>query len=147
MNMPENRRPGRGPLRVLETCLYAIDLETAARFYEEIMGLEVQSRVPDRHVFFRCAGSVLLLFDPRRTNDPDGDVPPHGATGPGHVAFAVEEGELGAWRDRLRKADIPVEREVSWPGGGRSIYLRDPAGNSVELATPSMWGLAPRSLG
>lgn len=25
--------------------------------------------------------------------------------------------------------------------GGKSIYFRDPAGNSVELVTPGIWGL------
>ena len=29
----------------------------------------------------------------------------------------------------------------TWPGGGRSIYFRDPAGNCVELVTPGVWGL------
>jgi hypothetical protein len=30
---------------------------------------------------------------------------------------------------------------VEWPGGGRSIYFRDPAGNSVELGTPAIWAI------
>lgn len=140
MAMRKNRREAPAVLRVLETCLYAFDLDETARFYERVIGLEVKSRVPERHVFFLCADAVLLLFDPRRTSEAAGEVPPHGATGPGHVAFAVREDELGAWRDRLRSAGVELEREVSWPAGGRSIYLRDPAGNSVELATPSIWG-------
>lgn len=137
--------PGVGG--VLETCLYAADLDRTARFYERVIGLEVAARVTDRHVFFRCGDAMLLLFDPRRTGDPSGDVPPHGASGPGHVAFAVGEHELERWRERLAAAGVEVEREVSWPAGGHSIYLRDPAGNSVELATPSIWGLAGRSGG
>ena len=36
---------------------------------------------------------------------------------------------------------VPVESEVSWPRGGASLYLRDPAGNVVELASPAIWGL------
>ena len=31
--------------------------------------------------------------------------------------------------------------EVVWPRGGRSIYFRHPAGNSVEPITPGVWGL------
>ena len=34
-----------------------------------------------------------------------------------------------------------IEKEVEWPKGGRSLYFRDPAGNSVELVTPGVWGL------
>jgi hypothetical protein len=33
-----------------------------------------------------------------------------------------------------------VEREVGWPDGSSSLYVCDPAGNSVELAPPSLWG-------
>jgi hypothetical protein len=35
---------------------------------------------------------------------------------------------------------VEVEREIGWPDGSRSLYVRDPAGNSVELAPPSLWG-------
>jgi catechol 2,3-dioxygenase-like lactoylglutathione lyase family enzyme len=129
------------PLAVLETCLYAAELDAAADFYERVLGLEPMSREPGRHVFFRCGAGVFLLFDPARTREATGGVPAHGATGAGHVAFAVPPGGMDAWRERLRGARVPIEKEVEWPTGGSSIYLRDPAGNSVELATPSIWGL------
>ena len=135
---------GGAPLRVrgvLETCLYAEDLEEAARFYGEVLGLDAFQRAPGRHVFFRCgASAVFLLFNPRRTRAPDPrqGAPAHGAEGPGHVAFAVREEELDAWRERLRTAGVAIEKEIGW-SGGRSIYFRDPAGNSVELASPWVW--------
>jgi catechol 2,3-dioxygenase-like lactoylglutathione lyase family enzyme len=34
---------------------------------------------------------------------------------------------------------IAVEAEVTWPGGGRSLYFRDPAGNSLEIAEARIW--------
>jgi catechol 2,3-dioxygenase-like lactoylglutathione lyase family enzyme len=34
---------------------------------------------------------------------------------------------------------VPVESEVSWPQGGRSLYFLDPDGMVVELATPGLW--------
>jgi catechol 2,3-dioxygenase-like lactoylglutathione lyase family enzyme len=128
---------------VLETCLYAADLDAAAAFYGDVLGLHEVSRVAGRHVFFRCGSRMLLLFDPERTAEP-GDVPPHGAHGPGHVAFGVPEAELDQWRAHLSTHGVAVEREAHWPRGGRSVYLRDPAGNSVELATPRIWGIAER---
>lgn len=124
---------------ILETCLYARDLPTAARFYERLLGLSPISTVEGRHAFFRCGEGVFLLFDPSRTRDEGGDVPPHGAEGPGHVAFAVDSAEVDAWRARLTAEGVVIEREVTWPSGGRSLYIRDPAGNSVELATRSIW--------
>jgi catechol 2,3-dioxygenase-like lactoylglutathione lyase family enzyme len=126
---------------VLETCLYATDLESTAEFYERALGLRSIAREGDRHVFFRAGNTMFLLFNAARTGVPDGDVPPHGATGPGHVAFAVGGSELDRWRDRLERMQVRIETEIEWPNGGVSIYLRDPAGNSVELTTPSIWGL------
>jgi catechol 2,3-dioxygenase-like lactoylglutathione lyase family enzyme len=128
------------PRAVLETALYATDLDAADRFYGDVLGLERFARVPGRHVFFRCGRAMLLLFDPAATAMP-GEVPTHGARGPGHVAFAARDDELDAWRARLERAGVPVEREVAWPRGGRSLYVRDPAGNSVELASPRIWGM------
>jgi len=34
-----------------------------------------------------------------------------------------------------------IEADFTWPGGGRSIYFRDPAGNAIEFAEPRIWGL------
>jgi catechol 2,3-dioxygenase-like lactoylglutathione lyase family enzyme len=128
---------------VLETCLYAEDLEPSTRFYAEVLGLEIVSSVAGRHVFFRVGRGVFLLFDPGRTGAGDGEVPAHGARGPGHVAFAVDPAELPQWRERLARHRIEVEAEVTWPRGGSSLYVRDPAGNSVELTSPQIWGIGP----
>ena len=131
---------------VLETCVYATDLDAAERFYADVIGLSAFARVERRHVFFRCGAGVFLVFNPETTAHAAGTVggvgvPPHGARGAGHVAFAVPDAELGAWRERLTLLGVTVEAEIAWPSGGRSLYVRDPAGNSVELASPRIWGL------
>jgi catechol 2,3-dioxygenase-like lactoylglutathione lyase family enzyme len=82
---------------------------------------------------------MLLLFDPTLAGRPERAVPFHGATGPGHVAFRVPEGELDRWRDTLAVRGVPIDREVEWNRGGRSLYVRDPAGNSVELTEDELW--------
>jgi catechol 2,3-dioxygenase-like lactoylglutathione lyase family enzyme len=88
---------------------------------------------------------MFLVFDPRTTGQDDagstGGVPSHGADGPGHMAFAVAPDELDGWRRRLAEHGVALERDLAWPRGGRSLYFRDPAGNSIELATPRLWGL------
>lgn len=133
-------------MRILESALYAENLEEAAEFYENIMGLERFIEVPDRHVFFRVPGGVLLLFNPDATGAPPRDprmpVPPHGARGQGHVCFAGTGEEIADWAARLAEAGIEVEADFEWPQGGRSIYFRDPAGNSIEIAEPRIWGLS-----
>jgi catechol 2,3-dioxygenase-like lactoylglutathione lyase family enzyme len=125
--------------RVLETCLYAEDVVATAAFYEEVLGLPLVSRVPERHAFFRVGGGMFLLFQPGATAESH-EVPPHGATGPGHVAFSVGEEDLTYWRQRFLDRGVAVEREIEWPRAGRSLYVRDPAGNCVELATAGIWG-------
>ena len=126
--------------RILETCLYVDDLNAAEKFYRRILGVESFSRVNNRHVFFRCGESMLLLFNPLETAKSSGDVPTHGAHGPGHVAFAIAPDQLDLCRRQLHENGIAIETEITWPSGGRSIYFRDPAGNSVELATAQVWG-------
>ena len=130
------------PAGLLEACLYAPDLEAAENFYRKILGLAVYSRDPGRDIFFRCARGMFLVFNPSQTSrSGNSGVPQHGATGPGHVAFRVEDEEVEDWKAHLRAQGVEIEKELSWPGGGRSLYFRDPAGNSVELATARLWGL------
>ena len=134
------------PKGILETVLYAADLEAAERFYTHVLGLSVHAKVPGRHVFFRCGAQMLLIFAPAETIKPprpDAPVPmlPHGAIGPGHLCFKASAAEIDGWRARLQAAGIAVELEFTWPGGGRSIYFRDPAGNVLEFAEPRIWGL------
>ncbi|GAB4377327.1 MAG: glyoxalase/bleomycin resistance/extradiol dioxygenase family protein [Calditrichia bacterium] len=126
---------------VLETCLYAEDLNAAEKFYVNVLGLQKFARVEGRHLFFRCGKSLFFVFNPTATREPNQEVLAHGATGPGHVAFSIDLSELDAWKDHLRRHRIEIEAEVTWPTGGQSIYFRDPAGNSVELASPQIWGL------
>ncbi len=130
---------------VLETALYAADLDAAEAFYGGILGLEKIARVENRHVFFRCGPGVLLVFNPTETEKagPPGSlpVPTHGARGPGHACFRLEEDDFDAMIDRLAAAGITIESDFRWPNGARSIYFRDPAGNSLECAEAKLWGL------
>lgn len=126
--------------RVYETILYASNLDAAEAFYAGALGLQPLPRLGDRGVVFRVTGeSVLILFDPSKTRVPHEQVPSHGADGQGHVALAVPD--LEAWRARLAERGVPIEREVQWSLGGRSLYVRDPAGNSVELVAGRVWDI------
>lgn len=131
----------------LESALYAEDLPAAAAFWTSIIGLVQIGHVPGRHVFFRCGAQVLLVFDPRATARPPAPearlpVPPHGTRGPGHFCMAASADSIPLWKTHLEQAGVAIEADLSWPQGGRSIYFRDPAGNSIEIADPAIWGRA-----
>ena len=130
-------------LGTLESALYADDLAAAEAFYAHVLGLPVVARQASRHVFFRVGGSILLVFDPSATTRPAAPgarlpVPPHGARGPGHFCLSVAAEALDAWRAHLEVAGVAIEADFRWPNGARSIYVRDPAGNSVEFAEPGL---------
>lgn len=131
---------------VLETCLYVDDLAQAEHFYCEVLGLSVESRQEGRHVFFHCGKRMLLLFNPLASRESTDHFPGHGSFGPGHVAFGVRAAELPAWLDHLKANNVAIEKIIDWPQGGRSVYFRDPAGNSLELATPEIWGISEATL-
>jgi catechol 2,3-dioxygenase-like lactoylglutathione lyase family enzyme len=133
------------PSQVLETALYAGDLDAAEAFYGGVLGLEKITRAGSRHVFYRCGPGVLLIFNPDETEIHykvgQLPVPPHGARGPGHLCFRAEAAELDDWRARLEAAGVTIESDMEWPQGGRSIYFRDPAGNSLEFTEARIWGI------
>jgi catechol 2,3-dioxygenase-like lactoylglutathione lyase family enzyme len=129
---------------ILETALYVDDLEKAEHFYHDVLGLEKIFAVPGRQLVFRCQEGILLVFNPGHTEREltvinGGAIPFHGARGAGHMAFRVAKSDLEPWRNYFREVAVPIESEVSWPNGAHSIYFRDPAGNSLELATPDIW--------
>ena len=128
------------PLRVLETCIYAEDLDAAFDFYRNVLELKLHSRADGRHLFFHCGSGMVLIFNPDETESahPD-EIPSHGSRGSEHVCWAVERPDLPQWREKLEAHGVEIEHEQSWENGAQSIYFRDPAGNSLELATPRLW--------
>jgi len=122
--------------RVVETCLYVDDVEASADWYERVLDLDVVTVDPPRHAFLQAGESMVLLFDPDETEGEDQDVPPHGARGPQHVAFAVED--VPAWREQVTGAGVDVVHDRDW-GEGTSFYIEDPEGHVVELVSRDVW--------
>jgi catechol 2,3-dioxygenase-like lactoylglutathione lyase family enzyme len=134
------------PRGILETVLYARDLGAIEDFYRRALGLEPFAKAEGRHVFYCVGEQMLLIFNPVATTKPPADdaelpVPPHGADGEGHVCFRASAAEITAMRTYLEKQGVYIEADFEWPGGGRSIYFRDPAGNCLEFAEPRIWNL------
>jgi catechol 2,3-dioxygenase-like lactoylglutathione lyase family enzyme len=128
---------------VLETALYVDDLDRAQAFYQKTLGLRPMLRDERMAAFDAGRQTVLLLFRRGGSTDPiptrGGTIPPHDGSGPVHLALAIETADLAAWERHLAASATAVEGRVGWHRGGTSLYLRDPDGHLVELATPGLW--------
>lgn len=125
-------------MRVYETVLYASDVPAAAGFYADVLGLRLVEDPDELSAAFRLDdGAMLLIFNPELSTRPGRPVPSHGTSGAGHVAFSVDS--LAEWEGRFADAGVALEQDKQWPQGGRSLYVRDPAGNSVELLEDDIW--------
>jgi glyoxylase I family protein len=120
--------------------LIASDLDATTAFYRDVLGLALVHEAtndddPDaRHFWFGdadgAAGTLVSFLEYP-------DMAP-GSVGVGsthHLALAVDSSEeLDAWLDYLRGKGMQTT-EVFQRGRFRSLYLRDPDGHILELAT------------
>lgn len=124
--------------------LYSADVSAAVPFYRDTLGLPLLRPPTGQSAVFRLnAESMLLVVDPSYTLQTGRGAPHHGMRGEGHAALRIDDSDYDAWRAWLVAKGVAIEMEVKWPtggAGGRSIYFRDPAGNSVELAAGDVWG-------
>lgn len=129
--------------RFLECGLYVADLDRARAFYERVFGFAVMFADPRMVALDVPNREALLLFrsgaSAAPNESPFGIIPGHGATGPQHLCFAIPADALAAWEAHLAALGLTVESRVTWGGGGRSLYFRDPDGHSLEVATPGLW--------
>ncbi len=130
------------PESILETILYANSIDEAIWFYHEVIGFDKPEGQSELMTLFRVdENHVLLIFDPTVSDQPGRDVPSHGPRGPGHIAFRIQPDDYQNWLDRFSSHGIPIEQEIQWNREypAKSIYVRDPSGNSIELITTDIW--------
>jgi catechol 2,3-dioxygenase-like lactoylglutathione lyase family enzyme len=128
---------------LLETSLYARDLRRTAAFYRDLFGFKALVDSPRLVAFEIARRSVLLVFQAGATDEdvvePGGVIPGHDGSGRLHLALSIGAEDLDAWRKRLKQGGVAIVGEYRWRRGGVSLYLRDPDGALVELATPGLW--------
>ena len=138
--------PDRTPRlsHLLETSIYVDDLDRAQEFYQRVLGLEPFLRDDRMSALGLPGNAVLLLFlaggstEPTPTDGGDA-IPPHDGRGRVHLCLGIPRNELDAWAAHLASHGVPVESRITWPAGGTSLYVRDPDGSLLELATPGLW--------
>ena len=124
--------------QIKETCLYISDLDKAEKFYHQLLGLPLISKVPDRHIFFRCGSSVLLCFNPEATQK-EKQLPPHFAEGKQHIAFEVEKSEYIPTKTAFLEKGISIIHTQEWKNGLESFYFEDPFGHVLEVVPRGIW--------
>ena len=134
---------------VVETSLYVSDLSRSGEWYARVLGFEPLMAEERMRAYSVAGKQVLLLFrkggSTRPTEMAGGTIPPHDGDGHLHLAFAIGPEEVTAWEAHLARQGVVVESRVSpcegvqAPGGGTSLYFRDPDGHLIELITPGCW--------
>jgi catechol 2,3-dioxygenase-like lactoylglutathione lyase family enzyme len=129
--------------RVLETALECDDLRRSAAFYRQFFPAPPMLESERLIAIDAGEGTVLLLFQRGESKKPvelpGGVIPGHDGSGPAHLAFAIDSGDLAEWESHLARLGVAVESRVNWERGGISVYFRDPDDRLVELATPGIW--------
>ena len=120
--------------------LICADLERTTAFYRDVLGLALVKEGtndddPDaRHFWFGDAagapGTLMSFLEYPQLDE--------GRVGRGsthHIALAVDsDDELDAWRDYLRHHEVECT-DVLDRGNFSSLYLRDPDGHILEIAS------------
>ena len=111
-----------------ELVLEVADIDAAARFYTEVLGLPVQARSEERVWVLAGEGTRIGLWTPQ--------VGIAGGQGGTHVHYAlhIAEKDYDAAVARLRERGHEPHEE-DFEENGRAAYVEDPDGNVVELWT------------
>jgi glyoxylase I family protein len=117
--------------RVHHLAVVVSDLDGAARFYVEVLGLRVLRLWDDtegrpRSIWCELGGGAFLAIERAELAGPRRD-----DLAPGFhcVALGIRPDERESWRERLEQAGVTVFRESAY-----TLYVRDPEGNIVGLS-------------
>jgi glyoxylase I family protein len=112
--------------------LRVADMDRAIAFYQEVLGLHVERRLPEIGLVQLRAGTAMIDLVPRTEDEDEG-------RNMDHYAVRIEEMDVPALQAHLKRHGIDpgeVRRRYGAEGYGSSIYITDPDGNTVELKGP-----------
>lgn len=122
--------------RAMEIVLEVSDLERAAYFYRDVLGMPEIARFSAERpaIWVKAApGTYLGLWKPEAGGT---GVGVHGSRGGAHIhlAFLIPGGQLQSIEDRLRAAGFSPEGYVAFHPEQHSLFVHDPDGNVIEFA-------------
>jgi catechol 2,3-dioxygenase-like lactoylglutathione lyase family enzyme len=138
---------GQNPIRIHAIDHVVIRTENVSalvRFYGEVLGCPVERELNPGFglIQLRAGNSLIDLVDVK------GELGRSGGPAPGKDAHnldhfcleidAMDEPSLLAWLDRHGVEHSGFDRRYGANGFGRSVYIRDPDGNTVELKLASI---------
>ena len=136
--------PGPVPPFALEgldhVVLLVDDMAAAKDFYCGVVGCTVEGALPQYGMLQLRAGAALIdLVD---TSGPEGEwgrPPVPGGRNMDHVAIAIGPCDEAGMRAHLAAHGVEIVEEgirYGARGDGMSFYVKDPAGNTIELKGP-----------
>lgn len=120
-----DRLPAERGARVSHLLLQVTDLERAEAFYTNTLGFAIRKRDTLRD------GRPLTVLKPGLGLAPFPAGVERGTETVDHIAFRVDDWD--ALVQRISDAGLPYEGPFTTEAYGRSVYVRDPDGNRIEL--------------
>lgn len=127
------------PRKMGHLVLMVRDIHKSAKFYSEIVGLEVSDWIEDQMVFLRCGADhhdLALAQLPKDAEHFDKMYNPFSRPGTEHFAYELGSlAEVEAAARFLKDKGVDIVRGIGKHGPGENVFLvfRDPDGNHVEF--------------
>lgn len=115
-------------------------IEESTRFYTEVLGCTIDNDLPQYGMRQLRAGAALIdLVDIRAPEGAWAKPEVAGGRNVDHVALALGPADPEAVRHHLAEHNVEIVEEgdrLGALGDTWSFYIRDPAGNQIELSFP-----------
>jgi len=129
------------PLKGLDHVVLLVDdMDRATSFYTEVVGCSIDNDLPQYGMRQLRAGAHLIdLVDISSAEGAWAKPEVPGGRNVDHVALALGAADPGEVRGHLAAHNVAIEEEgenIGAEGRSLSFYIRDPAGNQIELSFP-----------
>ena len=134
MTTPESRTEAQ-TTGIHHITLRVNDMEESRRFYQDVLGFDVQT--PQDDIYYFVSGQTIVVLSPPLPGTPDGDRFSEYRIGVDHLAFTVQDRtELERLVASLREAGVETEGIEVEPKLGLNkeyVCFRDPDNVQLEF--------------